>query len=167
MSIVLKRLKVLKPCRQCRDWGDCPGHFYKGTGEYYRLGEIQYCRHQVLWIIDRFLNYVGDSIITERTSWPDEFEASGYTQADGASPNVKASAPGEAVLQVVSEVSARLEATGKDGLLLVSQVRNAADLGKAARDALSYACGRWRKRTSYRVWLAVRGSRNVIKTITK
>ncbi len=150
---VVKRFKVPKPCRRHCVWGDCGGH------DWYALSEIFYCRNQIQWIIAQFLNFHDDKIVRERDTWPEQFEATGYTDADGRSPNIRLSGL-EKIIEVVGEVQTRLAKTGKDGHILILQIHRGDELCKVARDALNYTAGWWPKGMSYSKWLNQRKHRN-------
>ncbi|MDD5338464.1 MAG: hypothetical protein PHG35_03510 [Dehalococcoidales bacterium] len=144
--------------RRCRDWDGCPGH------DYYSLHDNQYCRMQCIWIIDNCIDYVGDKYIS--VGWPSEEKGeSGYNDTP-----VQHSQPSSAgftrPIQEIAEVIKRLERTGKDGRLLLIEVKNAElklkhgsyvqEYSHEARNALNYCCAWKRKHRSYRQWLADR-----------
>lgn len=157
MSQVKINLRTIKPCSKCDNWSDCDGH------PYYEITDIHsYCRHQVIWIIDRFLDYIDGHLVTSRLTWPDEFEATGYTDAERTGGQVRACAGYETVLQVVSPVSERLAKTDGDGEVLWALIRAEVpvrDFGSRARNALNYCAGSWGKRMEYQDWLTQRGKR--------
>jgi hypothetical protein len=72
---------------------------------------------------------------------------------------------------IAAEIRYRLERTGKDGEILLAymegyEVQDNEDeiynrwetLSEAAKSALNYICGRWRKRLDYSHWLSRRKS---------
>lgn len=147
--------KSIKPCNKCRDWSGCPGM------EHYTIRDIRFCRQQVLWLISQFFTCDGDGISLERESWPVQAHDTGYTEAPKTSHSVSSHAPFEKPMQVAGELEHRLLKTGKDGRLLVLEVRvrmahdtNPRELSNDARAALGYASGWKRKRQTYPQWRA-------------
>ena len=139
-----------KACHDCRDWSDCPGK------PWYSIADIRYCRYQVLWIIENFIVCNAGKSESERDTWPVEEQDTGYTEAPKTSHAVSAHAPFERTLQVVGDITRRLERTGKDGRLLVLEVHNSVPLSQDARNALNYVNGWREKHRSYTQWLADR-----------
>ncbi len=142
----------LNLCGNCTNWRDCPGNI-----EWFAPSEIRYCKRQNLWLIAQFLVCESDRIAMARFTWPGEDKATGYTEAPrtgyGA---VKAHAPYERVVEIVSELAWRLNRTGKDGRLLVMEIKLEGGLSRDALNALWYVVGRRHKTSSYQDWLKQR-----------
>ncbi len=145
---------------RCHDWDGCPGRAW------YSLHDNQYCRLQTLWILDNCIDYIDDRYVS--ASWPEQDKPASFIDNDA---RIQKSQPSTAgftrPIQEVAEVIARLERTGKDGRLLLIEVKNAAlkrgwdgiyreSYSQDARNALNYIIGWKRKRLSYRAWLKQR-----------
>lgn len=147
-----------KPCRDCRDWNDCPGKAW------YEPKDIIYCRHQVIWIVQQFLEYTAGDISIGRETWPAEDKETGYTDVPSNTKNTPGHAPYELLLLIVGEVTSRLKATGVDGRMLVLEILNAQiALGTEARNALNY-CSGWTRKGNYQRWLKQRAYRSKMNT---
>ncbi len=147
----------LNYCRECKNWDGCPG------ARWFSIGEIRYCRLQSIWLIQEFLKVEGIRIVMDRYTWPDGDTA----EAPKTSHASNAHAPYEKVVQVVGELSRRLERTGKDGRLLVLEVKQEGGLSNDARNALNYACGDKYKNMEYFDWMRQRRYRNNLTVTTK
>lgn len=147
---------------RCRDWDGCEGR------DWYSLHDNCYCRLQTLWIIENCIDYVGDKYVS--SGWPEEEKSkTGYDDV-----KVQHSQPSTAgftrPIAEIAEVIKRLERTGKDGRLLLVEIKNAElrlrrgsyvqEYSKDARNALNYIIGWKRKHRSYRQWLADRDYEN-------
>ena len=167
----MANIPTLQPCRRKCDWKTCDGHYYlvhtenKGKTvedrwvEYYEMSEIWLCRYQVAWIIEEFIRYQMTGFEVMRDMWPSSLVNTGYTEAPPTQHSVRAHAPWESMLQIVGEVRARLENTGKDGhelALMLENGRRWETLSEDARFALGYVNGWWRKRTDYSAWKAMK-----------
>jgi hypothetical protein len=128
-------------CSACkRPSIDCPG------AEWYSPRDIKFCRQQVIWII-RNLPLMREGI------WPR------HPEGELASPIVqkpsKHQAYFETPAQIAGEVDYRLNRTGLEGKLLVSEINLGLDyleLQPEARRALNYVVGWRRKRLAYPEW---------------
>ncbi len=143
---------------RCRDWEGCPGR------DWYSLHDNQYCRQQCIWIIDNCIEYSGGKY--QSMGWPPEDKPeTGYNDTP-VQHSTPANASYERPIQEIVEVIKRLERTGKDGRLLLVEIKNAElklkgesyrqQYSQEARNALSYVAGWKRKHRSYRQWLADR-----------
>ena len=140
----------------CRDWEGCVGR------EWFSIADIQYCRNQVIWIIDNLLDYADDHYVTVPDAWPLEPKGeTGYNDTP-VQHSIPDSASFERFRQVTAEVLHRLERTGMDGRVLLQEVKRA-ELTRAgngyaqqysyeAWQALNYTSGWKRKRMSYSEW---------------
>lgn len=140
----------VKACRSCHDWDDCNGK------RWYSMAEIRYCRHQVIWLISQFVRCESGKFVAYRQTWPLEEKDTGYTGAPPTQHAASAHAPFERTLQIVGDITGRLEKTGKDGRLLVLEADCGAPMSQDARNALNYISGWKEKRQGYRQWLADR-----------
>jgi hypothetical protein len=158
---------VIKPCwgdiegkrTLCRDWKSCRGH------EWYEMKDIQYCRHQVLFLLN-LIDFIGNGFETV-AGWPEDpkLKETGYEDVR-IQTSRSTHANYEAVTVITAELINRLERTGKDGRLLLFESRtrdSASELSQDARNALNYVAGWKRKQTSYRVWLSMRSYRKYNK----
>lgn len=117
---------------------------------------------QILWLLKHKATICAGE-------WPPEGVASGYVGEDRARSQ---KAPFETPVQVCAELSARLEATGLEGKLLLSEVRAGISvqfMQEESRRALRYMRGSKRKELDYLTWKRQRRYRgendyeNVIK----
>jgi hypothetical protein len=128
-------------CQACkRPSIDCPG------ADWYSPRDIKFCRVQVMWII-KHLPLMREGV------WPR------HPEGELASPIVqkpsKHSAYFETPAQIAGEVDYRLNRTGLEGKLLVSEINLGLDyleLQPEARRALNYVAGWRRKRLAYPEW---------------
>jgi hypothetical protein len=139
---------------RCRDWNSCGGR------EWYEMRDIQYCRNQVLFLL-QLIDYLPDGWQTV-ADWPkDPHQAeTGYSDVlVQTSPSSHANY--EAELVITAELIHRLERTGKDGRLLLfeSRTRELTELSQDARNALNYVAGWKRKSLKYSFWLRQRNHR--------
>jgi hypothetical protein len=94
------------------------------------------------------------------SGWPDDprKDATGYNELKiQTSPSSHANF--ESILVITAELIKRLEATGKDGRLLLFESRckdNYNEFSQDARNALNYVAGWSRKHLSYQAWLKQR-----------
>lgn len=143
----------------CRDWGSCPYNDVPEELRWFRLTDIQYCRNQILFIIEHVLNFKGDRYVTELEAWPAESKETGYNDTP-VQHSTSNSANFERFRQVTAEVLIRLESAGIDGRLLLLEVKNnRLDLSQEAKRALNYISGWKRKRLSYSFWKRQRSFR--------
>ena len=126
-------------CLKCKDYRKC-----SGNRVWYHYGEIRWCVHQVLWIIER-------SETLRLGNWPLNPDGSSYTD-----PNIRTGYKSEAYYTkpavILGEVEYRLDRTGKDGKLLWDEVKGGLDLRPEAESALMYVKGWRRERLSYLNW---------------
>jgi len=163
------KLAIEKQCRWvdergrrhvCTNWDDCAGK------SWYAMGDIRYCRYQVIWLIDAglYVSVTGD-IQVDIEQWPSQDEATGYTRAEPTQHSVNLTTF-ERPVEVFAELAARLARTGTDGRLLIHEVQsrrfeNVAMLSREARSALGYASGWKRKRMGYSDWKKQRNRRRM------
>lgn len=143
---------LVKPCRGCRSWEGCLGK------SWYSMSEIVYCRQQVLFILDNILDHQDGRYVTVLDNWPAEEKDTGYDNTP-IQHGVRAEAPYARFRQITADVISRLERTGKDGRLLLLEVKTDrlwSEYSQEARDALNYVNG-WRvKRLGYQAWVRQR-----------
>lgn len=151
-----------KDCRKCRDWTGCYGK------DYYAPGEVQFCRWQMLWFLwhlEELLDNIYPFLSSSYLNWPPNL---GEGSRNGASFETPAG--------LAAVITQRLERTGKDGKLLLAQVKAQFDdtagalyrcyqyLDKDAKLALGYISGRWPKRMPYYRWRKQRVYRSSMNT---
>jgi len=143
---------TLKPCKDCRNWNDCPG-----TKTWFSMSEIRYCKFQVIWLISNLIDYQDGYIVV--SDWPQEDIETGYDDTPVQHSN-KAAAPFETLRRITADVTSRLQRTGKDGRLLLLEIKNdRLEFSEEANQALSYISG-WRtKRMNYGLWKKQRRQR--------
>lgn len=141
---------MAKDCRKCKDYRDCAGK------PWFHYGEIRFCPHQILWIIEHSE--------TLRATWP--LAPDGSSSID---PNIRTGYKSEAYYTkpagILGEVNARLARTGTHGKLLRAEVLAGLELSQESKDALMYVKGWRRKSMSYQRWL--RNRRYHGKKLTK
>jgi hypothetical protein len=121
------------------------------------MADIQYCRYQILFLLGLIAYTDGWETAGD---WPEDplLKDTGYQDVDvQTSPSSHANY--EAVLVITAELIKRLEATGKDGRLLLFESRckdNYGEFSQDARNALNYVAGWKRKRLKYSDWLKQR-----------
>lgn len=140
----MKKDKVeSRPCSpRCRLQRTCPGF------EWYPASDVQFCRHQCIFIIEHM------ELLVEGT-WPRDPVPTGYSDAAGIKPQPRPRAPYETPCQIAGEVEYRLSRTGKDGLILRYAVLAHVlynEYPPEARDALNYVSGWRRRHIPYRQW---------------
>ena len=127
-------------CRRCKMWKGCPGQ------EWYDYGEIRWCPHQVIWIVQN----AGE---LDAGIWPE--------QSKGHSKELRAEAYFVNAKLVISEVKYRLDLTDNQGELLVTQIEDGRTLfatsstsgiSNGAFDILMYVKGRDRKAQGFHAW---------------
>ena len=138
-------------CPKCRSWQGCPGFTYYSPVDI----QLHYCRRQVLWLVDTFIVCQTGVIQIAQHTWPTVEETSGYTEAPHTQHSIKAHANYELVCQIVGELSARLQACGKDGQLLVLEAQHPF-LSENANNALSFVSGKRRRLMRYSDYLRKR-----------
>jgi hypothetical protein len=127
-------------CRHCRDYRECIGK------PWFNFAEIKFCIYQILWIL---LN--ADTLRTGH--WPQDpdnpsdnlGQRSIKTEASFVKPGI-----------IIAEVEKRLERTGIQAELLITQVedgRTLSNLSDGAREVLMYVKGLSRKSTGFKRWL--------------
>jgi len=139
-------MRTIKPCQTCKDWNDCPGK------EYFQMSDIRYCPHQILFIIENFIDYRSGNLVITSDKWPPENKVTGYVDTANIQKSVPSHAPFERPMQIAAEVRARLCKTGADGKFLVVEVHAGEyTFSKEAKNALYY-CSGWRRKGSYYRW---------------
>jgi len=139
-------------CRDCKDWDGCSGQWYQDSegkeDEWYSYGEIQWCPHQVFWI----LKYSEDF---DCGRWP---KPPKLLECDS---KIRARLVKEAAFcrpkRIIGEVRARLTiAKCRDKRrVLIEQVINRENmmyLDDDIQQLIYYLSGRGRKRTIFREW---------------
>ncbi len=145
-------------CTSCRSWKGCNGL------ESYRPGDIQFCFSQVVWLIATFLRAYGDEIVAV-VDWPNKPSESGYTTAPLTQHTLNTRPGYQMPADIIGELHARLDAAGRDGHALVTQVM--AQVQRFSSDALAargYCAGRKRKRLSFAAWKKQRKFRRKMTT---
>jgi len=138
-------------CQKCRDWKGCLGK------EFYNYAEIQFCIHQVAWLIR-------NAETMRRGDWPAEPDDNVGTQ------QVRDEAAFTNAVLVIAEVDTRLEETGDAGKHLVDVLMAGVEtynLSQNPRDALYYISGWNRKRISFNKWRWQKQQRNEDKMSSK
>uniref|UniRef100_A0A6M3KJH4 Uncharacterized protein n=1 Tax=viral metagenome TaxID=1070528 RepID=A0A6M3KJH4_9ZZZZ len=130
------RIRYCLNCHTRKDKEACFGY------DFYTVNEIQYCRRQVLWLIEHQEIKEG--------KWPTECLETGYT--GGPSKRVSYKASFETPLQVIAELDYRLERTGIAGRLLNAKVIAGLNLDHESVSALHYVTGWRRKLLSFKAW---------------
>ena len=149
---------MANPCPTCRSWQACPGM------SWYHPGDIRYCKKQCIWLINEFLINRGGFITMARDTWVIGTDGSGYTDAEPTSHSLSSHAPFELVCQIIGELESRLEATGKDGSLLVLEVHQGGYISNDGNNALVFISGK-RKHMAYADWLQQRERRAKMKAV--
>lgn len=136
-------------CKTCRSWHGCiipPSCF--------SYGEIQWCPHQVMWLLKHLETLEAGQRVKEEVS--DTNLKSRQLKAEGyfVSPII-----------IVAELKVRLEATGFSGKLLKAQAK--ADytldmLDPEAWEALMFVSG-WRRKGNFSLWKRQQRYRQGIK----
>jgi len=147
-------------CRDCKDWDGCSGQWYRDSegneDEWYSYREIQWCPHQVFWILKHREDF-------DCGRWP---KPPRLLECDA---NKHARIIKEAAFcrpkRIIGEVRARLTiADCKDKARILKEQainrENMAYLDDDVRDLLYYASGYGRRNTVFRVWNAMRRYRN-------
>ena len=115
-------------CLKCKMWKACPGK------EWYDYGEIRWCPHQVIWILQN----AGE---LEAGIYPEQFK--------GQSRQLRAEAYFIKAKLIIGEVKYRLNLTDNQGELLVTQVEDGRTLNSLSDGAyaiLIYVKG-WRRKS--------------------
>ena len=133
----------MRECNTCRDWRGCDGF------EYYDWGDIRFCRNQVLWIIIHRDTLLNGEWVKRPEGWADKVQKTRGHEA-----------PFEKPEQIIAEVEARLERTGRRGKeLTISQVQLYQDyeeLSPEVKDIINYISGFYRREKTYDQWKADR-----------
>ena len=142
----------MKDCRDCKDYKDCRGK------EWYHYGEIRFCPYQVMFIIvNSELLVIGE--------WPKRPQGA-YT--DFLPLDISTEAYYTRPTSILAEVEIRLGRINRYcKLALIDEVNNGLTfdtLSRPAIDALMYAKGWRRKRSSFSHWLS---SKNNVQNDTK
>jgi len=127
-------------CRACKDYRECIGK------EWFHYGQIRWCPYQVLWII------MNASILRDGR-WPQDPDR---TDSNLGQRSIKTEASFVKPEIILAEVEQRMERTGTQGELLVTQVedgRMLTNLSPGAREVLMYVKGFRRKRIGFKKWL--------------
>ena|ERR1035437_9133437 len=132
------------------DCHDCSRPCKSISKEYFEMGQIVFCRVQMLFLIS-FLDVLEDGI------WPTEGKETGYTDTN-IQRQINSAAPFEILREINGEVSVRLKAAGEDGATLCHEVQSLhaddySELSRAARNALNFVSGFKRRRQNYRKWI--------------
>lgn len=135
-------------CQDCRSWGDCPFNSRQGILEgkeklWYHYGEIRFCPHQVIWLIQ-------NSEALRAGKWPAQYIDAERTR------QLKPEAYFTKAKLVLIEVEVRLAKTPNNGEILITQVddgRGLHNLSIGAREVLMYVKGSGRKNTGFKRWL--------------
>ena len=135
-------------CHSCRKWSESP------CKPFYYPGELVFCRWQVLWLLCH-LEAMGRG----------DYPHIGSDITFGMVKGYRQGAYFETPAGIAGELRYRLERTGKDGEILLAYLedyesRDSEDeiynrwetLSGAAKSALNYVSGKWRRRESYRQW---------------
>ncbi len=150
---------MLIDCLSCYRRVDRQGCYGK---EWYGPKEIQYCVHQIMWIIYN-LPDLREGI------YPRDPRVTGYTDPFGKS-NVRNQTASHVIpCEIAAELRVRVSQCGVEGKLLLAETllgQSFGCLSPEARTALYYCCGRRRKSTSYRQWIALRTQRKDRKYIS-
>ena len=129
------------------------------TDIWYEPREIIFSREQMLFLIE-FLPLLIEGI------WPPNPQGSGYTEVPNVQRSRSRHAYFETPCQIAAEVEWRLNRTGIEGKLLVSEIRQGLmleELQPESRNALNYISG-WRRRTQdYSGWKKQRTYRGKVK----
>jgi len=126
-------------CRNCKDYRNCIGK------DWFHFGEIRWCIYQVIWILVHAATLRAGQWPKDSSSDSNLGQRSVKTEASFVKPEL-----------IIGEVEKRLERTGKQGELLVTQVedgRTLSTLSPGAREVLMYVKGFKRKRIGFRKWL--------------
>ena len=119
------------------------------TDIWYEPREIIFSREQMLFLIE-FLPLLIEGI------WPPNPQGSGYTEVPNVQRSRSRHAYFETPCQIAAEVEWRLNRTGIEGKLLVSEIRQGLmleELQPESRNALNYISG-WRRRSQkYKDWV--------------
>jgi len=141
---------------------------------------FHYSRRQIRWLIQNEAlfkagtwppeprgEYITDIWDKHDHKWEDCYkQGSSYVEKLGKSP-AQSEAPFCKTIEIYADVMGRIEACGKDGRLLLAQLRAEYDyLDDDAVSALSYTSGAKRKETPYVDWLRIRQTRNSAKNDT-
>jgi hypothetical protein len=118
---------------------------------YYKPLEIRFNREQMMWLLQVLP-------CLEEGSWPVNPGITGYTEAENTGRvNTSAHAPFETATQIYTEVTYRLDRTGKDGETLYWEIQHGCEtyegLCPSAKQALNYISGWRRRKQGYRTWV--------------
>lgn len=127
-------------CLKCKMWKGCPGK------EWYHYGEVRWCIHQVVWLLQH-------KEILQSGKWPQD----PYSSSDSnlSQHSVKTEASFVKPELVIAELEARLKRVGPQAELLITQIedgRTLTNLSPGARAILIYVSGFRRKDMSYNQW---------------
>lgn len=130
----------MSDCTNCRDWRGCE------KLDYFEYYEIVFCRNQILWII------VNRNILLSG-EWPKRPEYIDKVQRSHSN-----EAPFERPEQIIAEVEARLEKTGRRGKAwCISEVQlyqNYEELSPGVKEIINYISGSKRRVKTYDQWKA-------------
>lgn len=137
--------------KPCPGWKKCAGY------DWFSYQDICFCSWQVLWILATWFDLTADGIILKELKWissPDDslpvdmptIRKGGKNEPQFVKPAL-----------IVGEVHARLDKTGRGGLLLLAEVKAGMvdSLESEAKNALYYISGWGRK------WIGKRGKKGV------
>lgn len=133
------------PCLTCKGkYQECP--FGQGQ-EWYFYYELRYCPYQIMWILQNLEDFELD-IYPPHPRYEEPDIAAGYAnQAYFCKPRA-----------IYADINSRLGRTGKDGIILIEQLKQEKILFKElrpqARNACLYIRGVYPKETDYPQWLA-------------
>ena len=128
-------------CRDCKDYRVCIGK------DWFHFGEIRWCIYQVIWIL-------AHAETLRAGQWPKAED--GSSDSNLGQRSVKTEASFVKPELIIGEVETRLERTGKQGELLVTQIedeRTISNLSTGAREVLMYVKGFRRKKIGFKKWL--------------
>ena len=128
-------------CRHCKDYREC-----KTPPDWFDYSQIRWCVWQIIWILQH-------KETLKEGRWPqDPYGADDNT----SSRTVKTEASFVKPELVIAELEARLQRTGTQAELLITQVedgRTLSNLSPGAREVLFYVKGKDRKNMGFKRWL--------------
>jgi len=127
-------------CRDCKDYRECVV-----PPDWFSFADIRWCPYQVIWILTHAATLLAGQWPKDISSDSNLGQRSIKTEASFVKPEL-----------TIGEVEARLEMTGKQGELLVTQIedgRTFDTLSPGAREVLMYVKGFRRKKIGFKKWL--------------
>ena len=144
-------------CRHCKDYRECMQDI-----TWFHYGQIRWCPYQIIWILQHKETLCAGQ-------WPKAED--GSSDSNLGQRSVKTEASFVKPELIIGEVETRLERTGKQGELLVTQIedgRDVSNLSTGAREVLMYVKGFRRKRMGFSAWKKQRKHRqNDYQTVVK